>query len=166
MTNSEIFEAYAKIAEEMGLLKTAEEKESKELKEYRNSAYPRVGSDDIKRIESLYGLKPDAPKDMQYEYNIVEDAHPNQVIIAPSYDKMNGLVENVNERQQVIINITRKPVNGLLTQKKYAESELVHSLIKAANDLDNNDIDELRVLADVCIEQLNEIVEDDTEENK
>lgn len=153
MSYSDTWDAFAKLALEKGLIKTAEE--SKELKDYKNSDYPRVGSDDIKKIENLYGLKPDLPEDMRYEFNISQDAHPNQVIIAPSYDKLNGLVENINERQQILINIMRKPVNGFLIQKKYAESELTHALVSIANDLDNHNNDQLRILADTCIDQLN-----------
>ena len=151
---SEIFQAYAQIAQDKGLVKSAQD--SKALKDYKNSDYPRVGSDDISKIEALYGIKPDAPKSMQYENNIAEDAHPNQVIIAPSYDKLNGLIENINERQRIIINIMNKPVNGHLTQKKYA-SDLVNELVKVATDLDNRNLDQLRNLADTCILQLNEM---------
>jgi len=158
MFNDDISKEFLKIAMEKGLIKEAEE--SKELKEYKNSPYPRVGSDSISTIEALYGIKPDAPKDMQYIHNIVEDAHPNQVIIAPSYDKLNGLVENLNERQQILINIMHKPVNGNLTHKKYAESELAYALTRVANDMDNRDIDQLRVLADTCLEQLNTITKE------
>ena len=157
LPDSEIFAAYAQIAQEKGLIKQAqkEPKESKELKEYKNSVYPRAGSDTIAAIEALYGVKPDAPKEMQYDWNIVEKAHPNQVILAPSYDKLNGLVENVNERQRILINIMQKPVNGHLTHKKYA-SELVDQLVSVATDLDNREMDELRELADTCIMQLSE----------
>lgn len=155
MFNDDVSKEFLKIAIEKGIIKQSEE--SKEIKEYKNSPHPRVGSDSISTIETLYGVKPDAPKDMQYTYNIVEDAHPNQVIIAPSYDKLNGLVENINERQQILINICHKPVNGLLTQKKYAESELAYALTRVANDMDNQDIDQLRVLADTCLTQLNKI---------
>lgn len=154
---SEIFEAYAKIALDKGLIKqAAETKDSKELKEYRNANHPRVGSDDISKIEALYGLKIDRPKSMEYEHNIAENAHPNQVIIAPSYDKLNGLVENINERQHILINITQKPVNGHLVQKKYAE-ELATELLKVATDLDNREMTDLRVLADTCLVQVNQL---------
>ncbi len=151
---SAIFESYAKIAQDKGLLKTAQAKESKELKEYKNAVYPRVGSDTISTIEALYGVKPDRPKSMEYEHNIIEDAHPNSLVIAPAYDRLNGLVENINERQRILINIMQKPVNGHLTQKRYA-SALMNELVKVATDLDNRDIAPLRELADTCIAQLN-----------
>lgn len=151
---SAIFESYAKIAKDKGLLKTAQAKESKELKEYKDAVYPRVGSDTISTIEALYGVKPDRPKSMDYEHNISENAHPNSLVIAPAYDRLNGLVENINERQRILINIMQKPVNGHLTQKRYA-SALMNELVKAATDLDNHDIAPLRELADTCITQLN-----------
>lgn len=154
---SEIFEEYAKIAQAKGLIKNAQKvKESKELKDYKEAVYPRVGSDTISIIEALYGIKTETPKGMEYEKNIMEDAHPNQVIIAPSYDKLNGLIENNIERQRIIINITQKPVNGHSIQKKYA-SELMSELVKTATDLDNHDLDQLRELADTCLVQLNEM---------
>ena len=151
---SAIFESYAKIAQDKGLLKTAQTKESKELKEYKDAVYPRVGSDTLSTIEALYGVKPDRPKSMEYEHNISEVAHPKSLVIAPAYDRLNALVENVNERQRILINIMQKPVNGNLTQKRYA-SDLMNELVKVATDLDNHDIAPLRTLADTCIDQLN-----------
>lgn len=154
---SEIFEEYAKIAQAKGLIKNAQKaKESKELKEYKEAVYPRVGSDTISIIESLYNIKTETPKGMEYEKNIMEDAHPNQVIIAPSYDKLNGLIENHIERQRIIINIMQKPVNGHSIQKKYA-AELMNELVKTATDLDNRELNQLRELADTCTVQLHEI---------
>lgn len=148
---SDIFNEYAKIAIKKGLIKNAEE--SKELKKYKDDSYPRAGSDTIEIIESLYGVKPEKPKSQEYKDNIMEVAHPNKVILAPSYDKINGLVENNIERQRIMINIVNKPPNGYLTQHKYA-AELAKSLMQIANDMDNRNIEPLRKLADTCIEQL------------
>ena len=156
-SNSEIFDAYAKLAIEKGLIKRAEKdepKESKELKKYRNTTNPRVGSDTLEAITKLYNTKPEAPKSQQYKDNIMEVAHPEKVILTPSYDKLNSLIENNIERQRVMINITQKPVNGLLTQHKYAQSDLAQTLIAVATDLDNRDIVPLRKLADECIDEL------------
>lgn len=149
MSRSDVFDAYAKIALEKGLIKASEE--SKDLKNYKNDSYPRAGSDTIEIIESLYGVKPETQK---YKNNIMEIAHPDKVILSPAYDKINALVENNIERQKIMINITQKPVNGYLTQHKYATDELATSLMKVANDMDNRDMEEIRLLADACLEQL------------
>lgn len=112
----------------------------------------RAGSDDISTIEALYGVKPDS--DIKYDNNIMEAAHPNSVVVSPSYDKLNGLVESNIERQNILLHIVNKPVNGLSTQHKYAEKELLLSLVRIGNDLDNQRQEELRALADTCLEQL------------
>ena len=152
MRRSDIFDSYAKIAEESGLIKSADE--SKELKKYKDDAYPRAGSDDISTIEALYGVKPD--DSIEYKYNIMEAAHPKAVVVAPSYDKLNALFENNIERQNIMLNIVMKPTTGKnVTQgPKYAKKELLMQLIRIANDMDNKNVDELRVLADDCITQL------------
>lgn len=155
MSNHTVSDEFVKIAMEKGLIKSAEE--TKELKKYKNDSHPRVGSDTKEIIESLYGVKPNKDKSMEYEYNIVEDAHPNQVVLTNSYDKLNSLIENVNERNQILINITRRPPTGNHTQKRYAETELTLALVRVANDMDNHDKDELRLLADTCLAQLTEI---------
>lgn len=150
---SDIFDAYAKLAIEKGIIKVAQEKESKELKKYKNDSYPRAGSDTLEIIENKYNVKPEKPKSQEYKNNIMEVAHPHKVILSPAYDKINALVENNIERQNIIINITQKPVNGQLTQHKYAQ-DLASSLVAIANDLDNKNIEPLRKLADECIEDL------------
>lgn len=159
MSNSDIFDRYAKIAEEQGLVSVADEQESKpkesaKLKKYKKSPYPRLGSDDISTIEALYNVKPDSI--IEYELNIMEAAHPKPVVIAPAYDRLNALVENNIERQNIITNIVMKPTDGNLVNKKYAEKEFLMQLIRVANDLDNANNEELRVIADACIETLTE----------
>jgi hypothetical protein len=158
--HSEIFDAYEKIAIESGLVSSDEElirqaaeerKDSPAMKRYKKSPAPRAGSDDISTIEALYGVKCD--NTVNYEHNIFENAHPNAVIIGPSYDRMNGLIENPNERQNFIINqIMNKTPNGNLTQHRYAKEELLMELIRVANDLDSRGNESLRKLADHCIE--------------
>jgi len=145
---SDIFNKYAALAIERGLIS---ESESTKEKLEKN---PRWDSQDISAVELLYGVKPDSPKEMNYDRNIVEIAHPNSVIVSPAHDKLNGLVENINERNNIMINIVNKPVDGHLTGRKYAENELVLSLVRIANDMDNKDIKELRILADACIDQI------------
>lgn len=106
-----------------------------------------------KSKENLYNLKPETSKGMEYDNNISYYAHPNAVVVAPSYDKLNGLVENLNERQNIILNIVNKNNDGHLNQKKYAQQELILSLVRLGNYLDNSDQDELRLLADACLAQ-------------
>ena len=81
---------------------TRKDEESKELKRYKNDKYPRMDSQDIDIIESLYNVKPDSS--VEYERNIIDRAHPHSVVISPAYDKINGLVENENERHDIIRN--------------------------------------------------------------
>jgi hypothetical protein len=149
MRHSEIFDEFAKIAQEKGLISKSTPEEIKKKLEIN----PRMDSLDISAIEALYGVKPDAPSGMKYKRNIIEDAHQNPVVISPSYDKLNGLVENINERQNILRHIVQKTPNGHLTQRKYAEQQLLLSLVRIGNDLDNKHKEKLRVLADVCLEQ-------------
>lgn len=143
---SDIFDEYVKIAKEKGLV-------SSDSKKKLESTH-RADSLSITDIEALYGVKPNLPKNMEYEYNIMENAHLNSIVLSPSYDKLNGLVENNNERQNIILNIINKTPNGQLTQKKYAEQAFIASLVCTANDLDNRNKDELRILADACLMQV------------
>lgn len=161
MSKSDIFNEYAKIAEEQGLISLADEdsdsqsdkpKESSKLRKYKKSPYPRMGSDDISTIEALYGVKPD--NSIKYENNIMEAAHPKPVFISPSYDRINGLVENNIERQNIMSNIALKPNDGNITNHRYAKKELLMELVRLANDLDNSGRDNLRKIADRCISEI------------
>lgn len=151
MRRSEIFDSFVKIAQEKGMISNDSSDSKKKLEETG-----RADSLDISAIEALYGVKPNTPKDMEYKKNIMEDAHPNSVVISPSYDKLNGLVENNIERQNIILHIVQKTPDGLSTQRKYAEKELTLSLVRIANDLDNRDEEKLRALADFCLLQVNQ----------
>lgn len=149
MRRSEIFENFVKIAEDKGLVSKADHAEHTE----KNLDNPRWDSLSIEQIGKLYNLKLDRPKDMEYEHNIMEDAHPDTVVISPSYDKLNGLVENEIEGQNIRARIVMKDPDGHLVNRKYAEKQLVLSLVRVGNDLDNRDEDELRKLADICLLQ-------------
>ncbi|MCZ2224534.1 MAG: hypothetical protein LC122_12995 [Chitinophagales bacterium] len=125
---NEIFNNFAKIAEDQGLLKTREDKiETKEL----------------------YKLKPETAKDMDYENNILEVAHKDSVFIADTYDPMHSLVENENERKKIITNIVMKNPSGTHSNKKYAETQLMLSLMKIANISP-----EYEKVAKTCVSQL------------
>lgn len=146
---SEIFDSFIKIAQEKGMISNDSNEAKKKLEQTQ-----RADSLSITDIEALYGVKPNAPKEMEYEHNIMENAHPNSVVVSPSYDKLNGLVENNNERQSIMINIINQTPNGNPTPKKYAEKEFVSALVSLANYLDNSDSEQLRVLADACLMQV------------
>ena len=156
---SDIFDSYAKIAEEKGLISLAEDepksskpKESSKIKKYKKDSYPRVGSDDISTIEALYNVKPSSSYD--YEDNIMEAAHKNPVVISPAYDRINGLVENNIERNNIMCNIALKPTVGTETRRRYADKELLMELIRVANDLDNRGLEDIRKIADACISDI------------
>jgi hypothetical protein len=166
MSNSEVFDEFIKIAMKKGLVSEGEHAEHTE----QNTKNPRWDSLDISAIEALYGVKPDQSKDMDYEHNIMEVAHPNAVVVSPSYDKLNGLVENNNELQNILMHILYKePESGspnqgiypmrptlLYPNPKYASKNLMLALVRVANDMDNKDKDDLRVLADKCLEQIHD----------
>lgn len=148
MPKEDIFNEYAKIAVETGLVKVAKE-DSSISKKSKNT---RLDYSSSEAIQALYGIKPDGNESANYEKNIAQYAHPNSVVVAPAHDKINGLVENINERQNIMLNIVNDPANGNLNQRKYAKSELVQALVRVANDMDNKDEEELRILADYCID--------------
>lgn len=151
MIRSDIFESFIKIAQKEGLISEADHAEHTE-KDFHETN-PRHDSLSIEQIGKLYNNKPSLPKDMEYEKNIMEDAHPDSIVISPSYDKLNGLVENENEGQNIRMRIVMKEPDGHLTQRKYAEKQLILSLVRVANELDNQNKEGLRILADTCLEQ-------------
>jgi hypothetical protein len=145
---SDVFEEYAKIAVAQGLVKEAGlEKKAEE------ETNPRYDSLDLDAIEMLYGVKPNGKED---EKHIVEQAHPEPAVVSPAYDRVNGLVENGLERQDVMHYIATKPNHGKHIQERYvkAHQDLVNEVIKAAFILDRDDEHELMVFADNCAECL------------
>jgi hypothetical protein len=151
MRRSEIFESFVKIAQEKGLISDAEHAEHTE-KDF-SETNPRMDSLTIEQISKLYNTKPEQPADMKYKNNIMEDAHPDPIVISPSYDALNGLVESEIEGQNIRMRIVMKEPDGHLVNRKYAEKQLVLSLVRTAEQLDNLEQDELRKLADVCLIQ-------------
>jgi len=151
MRKSEIFDSFVKIAQEKGLVsKASTTEEAKNILEKTKRADSLSAED----IANLYDVKPDAPVEMQYIRNIIENAHKKPFVISPSYDKLNGLVENVNERQDILLHILHKTPDGLNTQHKYAKKDLLMSLVRVGNDLDNRNQEKLCSLADFCLTQL------------
>jgi hypothetical protein len=140
---SEIFKAYTQLAIEKGLVKNAEEDKDAKKRAPTGST--------LSSVEVLYGVKPNEKED---ETHIMEQAHPGTVVIAPSYDAINGLVENNIQRQNIIINQLMKPNRGIADLPKLAKQDLIFELVRISNDLDNANEVELCKLADACIEQL------------
>lgn len=135
---SEIFDEYVKIMTDKGFVKKADlltqhDKEN--------------DSDYAETIKALYGVD---IKLNDSNKEIIEQAHPESVIIAPSYDKLNALVENINERHNVMVGIVNKTPNGNLTQHRYASKNLLDELIRLGFDLDNAGEDSLSKTADEC----------------
>jgi hypothetical protein len=139
---SDIFNDYAKIAIDKGLIKEAEAGSES------NPRYDSISNDDLR---ALYGIKPNGEED-----HILDQAHPESVVVSPAYDKMNGLVENLFERQDIMQWIATKPNDGKHTNERYvkANQELTMELLKAAFLLDRNDQEDLMKLADSCANRL------------
>ncbi|KKN74512.1 hypothetical protein LCGC14_0390290, partial [marine sediment metagenome] len=140
---SEIFEEYEAILVEKGIVKEAQKEP--------NKPNPRYDSLDLEAIEKLYGVKPNGEED-----HIVEIAHPDPVVVAPAYDRINGLVENLLERQDIIAAIALRPNDGKLVQRRYvvAHDDLLNELLKTAFMLDKKGRDDLMKLADDCAGRL------------
>lgn len=155
MRKSQIFAEFEKIAIEKGLIDPKAPEKAKAILEKN----PRWDSKTKEDIEKIYNLHPDTAEGMEYgektkHHNIIDLAHPNSLVIAPAYDRLNGLVENENERQNITLHILDKHTRGLHTQHRYAQQELVLALVRTANDLDNKNQKELTLLADICLEQI------------
>lgn len=139
---SEIFEKYAEIAKEKGLLSTRESIRAK-----------LDDKEELNALQLLYNVKPNGKED---EIDILDKAHPDSIIIAPSYDRLNGLVESLKERHNVMVGIVNKPQQGKLTQHRYAQTkaELMNTLISLGFKLDNANKIHLCKLADSCAQNL------------
>jgi hypothetical protein len=139
---SDIFNSYAEIMADKGLVKIAQK--DKEPK-------TRPQGIDLEAIEMLYGVKPNGDED-----HIVEQAHPEPVVVAPAYDRFNGLVENVIERQNMMAEIALKPNDGKLTHHRYikANDELLNEVLKTAFLLDSRGHEDLMRLSDSCADRI------------
>ena len=140
---SDIFNEYAKQAIKQGLIK-----EASEVSDETNQRFDSLSDDDIR---SLYDVKPNGE-----EKHILDQAHPESVYVAPAYDKMNGLVENLFERQDIMAWVATKPNDGKHTQKRYvkASQDLTMALLNTAFMLDRTGDQELMKLADSCADRL------------
>lgn len=147
MRRSEIFDNFIKIAEKKGLI--SDEDVQKKIKRLEDTSSHERRSP--KEISELYDVK---PKDQDYKKNIMEIAHKDSFVFSPAHDKINGLIENENERQTINLNILNKKVRGLLNNQKYAEDKLILNLLKLGNSLDAKEQEDLAVLSDTCLMQI------------
>lgn len=145
----DIWDNFEKIAVEQGLISLSEEDEKKDKKPSRSGL-----SEDA--IRYLYGIEPD---NIFTKKDIIDTAHPDTVVIVPAYDAMNGILENINQRHDIMTYIATKTPNGNISQRRYvvAKNELMNSLVKSAFALDNKNETELMILADSCAERLDKI---------
>lgn len=135
--SSRIFESYIKIAKEKGLLSEKKEEQKTDVSKY-----------DPSKIEMLYGFKLDP--------NILEQAHPDTSILFPAHDKFNGVVENLEERQQKMLDVANRVPKPTYSQHLYisATDNLQQELLKLAMKLDAENKMELMSFADSCAQQL------------
>ena len=146
---SDIWNEFEKMAVEQGLVVDAAEEEEKEQVFEPSKMPTRYDSLSDDAIRLLYNLEPETIFDKK---DIIEVAHPESAVICRTYDAMNSIVENVNQRQDMMAYIAQKMPTGHLTQHRYvaAKQELLNSLIRAAFTLDNQEEEELMTLADSC----------------
>lgn len=134
--DGEIFEEYLKIQEQQGFITKAD------------YASARRGSDNQKTIELLYGIKSEPEK-------ILEKAHPETAVVSPAHDKMNGIVETLQQRQNIMAQIALKTPTGENTMHRYvtAHERLIKELYKSASLLDEKNETKLAQKADKCLEK-------------
>ncbi len=140
MKNSDIWDDFLKIVE-------AKETESN-AKDILSKTH-RLSGTSVEDIAKLYGTK---PKSQTYKNNIIEEAHQGDAIVMDAYDKLNGLVENLNERQAIILRIVNKNSTGQLDTPKYAK-DLALSLVKTSNALGKKH-PALSALAETCLSDM------------
>lgn len=104
-----------------------------------------------------YGLTPGKTTD-----EILDEAHPDPIIAGPSYDRLNGLVENLKERSNVMSQIALQVHHPRQTGHAYvlATKELLEETIKLGYLLEAENQEALADLADACSEKLASLAED------
>src|SRR5690606_7934805 len=151
--SSDIWDEFEKIAVAQGLVSLAEDEEREQEDPSKMPArYDSLSND---AIRLLYGIEPDFEAQNGHK-SIIEIAHPETAIVGRTYDAMNAVIENVQQRQDMMAYIALKMPNGHLTQHRYvaAKGDLVKTLTSVAFTLDHKEEDELMSLADSCTERL------------
>lgn len=116
-------------------------------------AYLKIADDQDKKevkvdFSNPYDLFPD-------RVPLLQQAHPETVVVHEAYDAMNGVVENDQERQNVMVMIARKNPRVVQTNFFYAKAQedLLNQTIKLGFLLDSKN-DNLAAFADECSNQL------------
>lgn len=139
--HSDVFEEYVKIALEKGLI--SEEKDNK-------PSPKKEEKKELSSAEILYGVSDKSNLDLMHE------AHPKTIVMGPAYDKFNGVVENLEQRSNMMQFIALKNPQILQSNTRYikARQDLINETIKLGFYLDNKNQESLMKLADSCTEQL------------
>lgn len=151
--SSEIFDLYAEIA-----LKDLPEED---LQKFASEEDPsKKTKEEISVIEALYGIK--AVDDAK---SLFDQAHPETAVVAPAYDRFNGVVENERERQDMTIKQVMKNPGGAHTNKRLltARQALIDELVRVGHMMDHLDEESLMKKADTFAKVALEEVE--AEEN-
>lgn len=126
--HSDMLELFNKVAEEKKLfdepfIALAKEEDSSDK------------SSEIDPIELLYGKK----KELKSNDELLENAHPETSVKSPAYDLMNGVVENLHQRQRVMTDIAFKTPRVLQTNYRYvkAKQDLLEETTKLGFLLEN-----------------------------
>lgn len=143
--HSDVFEEYAKIALERGLISNAqEEKDSSKKTEKKED------SKELSNAEILYGIK------QVSTHELLQQAHPKTVVMGPAYDALNGVVEDLELRSNVMQHIALKNPKILQTNTRYVKAykDLLDETVKLGFYLDNKNQNSLMKLADSCTQEL------------
>lgn len=145
MFKSDIFQEYAKTMVSNGLVKEAAEDDGKNKTEKKPI--------DLDTLRNLYHQNPNSEDE---EKNLIEIAHPETAIVGRAYDAMNAVVENEQERHNVMVWLALKHPSGHLTHQRYvkSKSDLMNSLVQVAFKADSENDEEIMKLADNCASQL------------
>lgn len=162
--NSKIWDEFEKTAIEQGLVSVDD------IEKTADYASARIGTDTEEKIRMLYGLG-DSDKE-----DLIEKAHPETAVVAPTYDGMNAVLENINQRSDMMKYLALKHPDGVLTGRRYvhydqgnytlpkeeeesynfkeASDNLLHALVRTGFAADNNGDEEIAKLADSCANRL------------
>lgn len=149
MRESEIFENYIRLATDAGLISEDDIKKTADSND--KTRYDRYSFSDL---EALYGHKftPDKDEDK----NISDVAHPDTFVVGPAYDAMNAVVENLQQRNNIMTYVALKQPDGHLVQRRYvsASQDLINSLVSTGFTMDSANEEDLMKLADTCAEKV------------
>ncbi len=95
-------------------------------------------------------------EDKKKDPDLLDQAHPETVVVAPAYDAMNGVVENLKERQNIMIYIAQKTPRVFQTGSRYvkAQEDLLNETIRLGFLLDSRKEGEMAKIADSCSNQI------------